>query len=118
MNRPTLLATLAIALLACGTAAAQTPAAKPADHAAHRSETPPPTAKAPTDHGKGSHGMMGGGMLKGTCPGTLGAEGKVEVTKTAKGVTISITSDDPKVVARVQKRAEAMKLMHEAQAQP
>ncbi len=52
------------------------------------------------------------------CPGTLGGEGKVEVTKTAKGVTISITSDDPKVVARVQKRAEAMKLMHGAQAQP
>ena len=61
--------------------------------------------------------MMEGGGMMGMCPGMLGSEGKVEVTKSAKGVTISITSDDPKVVARVQKRAEAMELMHEAQAQ-
>ena len=70
----------------------------------------------------GGHGMMGGGMMEGggmmgTCPGMLGGEGKVDVTKSAKGVTITITSDDPKVVTRVQKRAEAMKLMHEARSQ-
>jgi hypothetical protein len=36
------------------------------------------------------------------------------VTKQPKGVTISITSEDARVVARVQKMAEAMRLMHEA----
>jgi hypothetical protein len=44
----------------------------------------------------------------------LGAAAKLKVTKQPKGVTISITSDDAKVVARVQKMAEAMRLMHEA----
>lgn len=60
--------------------------------------------------------MMGKGTgpgMMGMCPGmVVGA--KVDVTKTAKGVTITITSDDPKTVAQIQKKAEAMRLMHEA----
>jgi TusA-related sulfurtransferase len=62
-------------------------------------------------------GMMGGGnMMGGMCPGMLNADAKLEVTKLPKGATISITSDDPKVVARIQKMAEGMRLMHEAHA--
>ena len=69
-------------------------------------------------HGKAG-GMMGGGMngCGMMCPGMLDAGAKVEVTKQAKGVTIAITSDDAKVIARVQKLAEAMRLMHEARVQ-
>ena len=47
--------------------------------------------------------MMEGYGMMGMCPGMLGAAAKLEVTKQPKGVTISITSDDAKVVARVQK---------------
>lgn len=128
MKRFTLATTLGLALLGGGLVAAQTPSAKPDDHAAHHPDQAAPKAKTtPGQHkmkggdmkggGMMGEGMMGGGMM-GMCPGMLGGAGKVDVTKTAKGVTISITSDDPKVVARAQKMAEAMKLMHEAQAQP
>ena len=56
-------------------------------------------------------GMMGGGM------GPMGmatADTKVDVKNIDKGVTITITSPDPARVARLQKMAEAMRLMHEA----
>jgi hypothetical protein len=62
----------------------------------------------------GGMGMMGGG---GFCPmGMGGADTKVEVKNVDKGVVITITSADASRVARLQKMAEAMRLMHEATA--
>lgn len=58
-------------------------------------------------------GMMGGGL----CPmGMAGADTKVEVKNIDKGVTITLTSSDATRAARLQKMAEAMRLMHEATA--
>lgn len=60
-------------------------------------------------------GMMGGGMMGGACPMVMGgANTKVDVKKIDKGVTVTMTSSDPATVARLQKMAEAMRLMHEA----
>ncbi len=59
-------------------------------------------------------GMMGPGMGMGhraMCP--MHAASKVEVTKTPKGVTITLSGDDPKTIARIQKLAEIMKLHKE-----
>jgi hypothetical protein len=50
-------------------------------------------------------GMMGG-------PKT-----KVDVKKTEKGVTITLTAPDAATAARLQKMAEGMRLMHDAMAQ-
>jgi hypothetical protein len=72
-------------------------------------------------------GMMGGGMGGGGmgmgmmggdfCPmGLGGPDTKVEVKNVDKGVTITFTSTDKARVARLQKMAEAMRLMHEATA--
>jgi hypothetical protein len=55
-------------------------------------------------------GMMGGGM----CPMMGAADTQIAVKNTEKGVTITYTSSDPAKVARLQKMAEAMRLMHEA----
>ena len=44
------------------------------------------------------------------------ADTKVEVKNVDKGVTITLTSTDQAKVARLQKMAEAMRLMHEATA--
>jgi hypothetical protein len=66
----------------------------------------------------GSPGMMGGGMMGGgMCPMVGGAGTKVEVKKIDKGVTMTFTSSDPATVTRIQKMAEAMRLMHEANTQ-
>ena len=65
-------------------------------------------------------GMMGGGMMGfggGMCPMAGGAGTKVEVKKIDKGVTMTFTSSDPATVTRIQKMAEAMRLMHEANSQ-
>jgi hypothetical protein len=76
--------------------------------------------------GEGGMGMKGGGM----CPmmgggGMMGMGGvgmmggpktKVDVKKTDKGVTITLTAPDAAGAARLQKMAEAMRLMHEAMA--
>jgi hypothetical protein len=77
-------------------------------------------------------GMMGGGMMgNGMCPmmgggggmpggmGSMmgGATTKVDVKKVDKGVTITMTSPDAATAARLQKMAEAMRLMHEATGQ-
>lgn len=56
---------------------------------------------------------MGGGM----CPMVGGAGTKVDVKKIDKGVTMTFTSSDPATVTRIQKMAEAMRLMHEASSQ-
>jgi len=68
----------------------------------------------------GMMNMMGGG---GMCPMmngggmTGGANTKVDVKKIDKGVTITFTSSDAATVTRLQKMAEAMRLMHEASTQ-
>jgi hypothetical protein len=62
-------------------------------------------------------GMMGGGMMGGgMCPMMGNANAKVEIKKIDKGVTITMTSSDPAMATRLQKMAEAMRLMHEATA--
>ena len=73
--------------------------------------------------GMGNMGMMGGGMgnmgMMGGAMGPMGMAGadtKVEVKNIDKGVTITLTSSDATRVARIQKMAEAMRLMHEATA--
>lgn len=63
---------------------------------------------------RGEPGMMGPGMMGMSCPMMMpGAELKVE--KLENGVSLSMTPSDPKVAARIQKRAEIMRLMHELQ---
>jgi hypothetical protein len=64
--------------------------------------------------GGGGMGAMGGGM--GTMMSMGGADTQVAVKNTDKGVTITLTATDPAKVARLQKMAEAMRLMHEATA--
>jgi hypothetical protein len=59
----------------------------------------------------GGNGMMGGGMGMMGGPNT-----KVDVKKTEKGVTITLTAPDAASAARLQKMAEGMRLMHEAMA--
>jgi hypothetical protein len=48
-------------------------------------------------------------------PPLLSPDVKVEVAKTAKGVTITLTSEDARSVSRIQKMAEIMRLTHELQ---
>lgn len=144
MKRLTLIGTLGLFTLAAGFTGAQTPAPAPDDHAAHHPEkaaAPKAKAASPTppkadaskcqpgmncemaEHegkaqgmgGRMDHGqMMGGGHMMGQCSGMFGPGAKVEVNKQAKGVTVTVTSDDPKVVARIHNMAEGMKRVHEA----
>ena len=85
----------------------------------------PKAAAPPATHMHGNDaapGMMGGGMGMGMmgggfCPmGMAAPDTKVDVKNIDKGVTITITSTDKARVARLQKMAEAMRLMHEATA--
>jgi hypothetical protein len=71
------------------------------------------------DSGMMGNGTMGGGMMGGgMCPMMVGgANTKVDVKKVDKGVTITLTSSDAATAVRLQKMAEAMRLMHEAMAQ-
>ena len=62
-------------------------------------------------------GMMGGGMMGGMGSMMGGAATKVDVKKIDKGVTITLPAPDAASAARLQKIAEAMRLMHEANAQ-
>jgi hypothetical protein len=67
-----------------------------------------------------SGGMMGGGMMGGgMCPLSMmgGADTQMAVKNVDKGVTITLTSTDPAKATRLQKLAEAMRLMHEANTQ-
>jgi hypothetical protein len=93
------------------------PAPKPAKPAAaHTHQDGPGMGMGMMGGGMGmgmGMGMMGGGF----CPmGMAGADTKVDVKNVDKGVTITITSTDTARVARIQKMAEAMRLMHEATA--
>jgi len=135
MKRILLATTLASILGVGGIVAAQ--ATKPDEHAAHHpggAAAAPDTQSAPGAMGGGmmGHGMMGDGMMGGgMCPmmgggmmgggmmgGMMGgAKTKVEVKKIDKGVTITMTSPDAATAARIQKMAEAMRLMHEAMSQ-
>jgi hypothetical protein len=136
-------ATVLMMTATSGMVAAQGPA--PDDHAAHHpaaaaskpvpaapnAVTPAPKTGPPAGHSAMGGGMMGGGMMgNGMCPmmggggmqsgmGPMmgGATTKVDVKKVDKGVTITMTSPDPATAARLQKMAEAMRLMHEATAQ-
>lgn len=117
MKRSLLAVTMLVVLAGGGWVAAQTttPAPKSA-----------PTAPGP--RGGGDYGMMGGGMMGGgtmgggmgggMCPMVMGgANTKVDVKKIDKGVTITLTSSDVPTAVRLQKMAEAMRLMHEAMSQ-
>ena len=83
------------------------------------SSTAKPAAAASAQPGPWQGGMMGGGMLgAGMCPIMMAGLGtKMDVKKIDKGVSITFTSTDPLTVARLQKMAEAMRLMHEAMMQ-
>jgi hypothetical protein len=128
MKRTLLTATLLAALAGGGIVAAQTPATKPDEHATHH---PDKAAGAMSPQSNESGGMMGGGMMSGgmmgggmmgmmgggMCPMMGGSKTKVDVQKIDKGVTITMTSSDAATAARLQKMAEAMRLMHEAMTQ-
>jgi hypothetical protein len=107
-----------LALVGTGWVNAETPnkpaAAKPA--------AKPAPGGAAHDMGGGGNGMMMGGggngmmMGGGMCPMGMmgGADTQLAVKNLDKGVTMTFTSNDPTRVARLQKMAEAMRLMHEA----
>ena len=132
-----LLATALVGVLSVGgIVAAQAPAtpAKPAA-TAPKSDAQSPGQGTMMGGGNIGGGMMGGGMTGGgmmsggmmgggMCPmmgggGMMmgGAKTKVDVKKIDKGVTITMTSTDAATVTRIQKMAEAMRLMHEAMSQ-
>jgi hypothetical protein len=92
MTRSALTAALLTAIAGGGVALAQTP--DPNDHAAHH---PSQTGAA--------------------APKTQATPAPVDVKKTEKGVTMTFTAPDAAGAARLQKMAEAMRLMHEAMAQ-
>jgi|SRR4051794_792767 hypothetical protein len=111
---------------AAGVVAAETPApAKPqAAPAAHDHAHGPFGPPGEGGEGKMMCGhMMGGGMGMGMGgmgmgpmgPMMMGGPGtKVAVKNVDKGVTITLTAADAAGAVRLQKMAEAMRLMHEA----
>jgi hypothetical protein len=111
-----LLGSVMLAVLAgAGWALAESPApGKPA--AAPHDATTCPMGGGMMGGGMMGGGMMGGGMMGGGMgPMMMGGPGtKVAVKNIDKGVTITLTSSDPAAVTRLQKMAEAMRLMHEA----
>ena len=59
--------------------------------------------------------MMGGNpMMMGGCP-MMAPSVDVKVEKIKNGATITLTSDNPRVIRRIQIHAEIMRLMHELQ---
>jgi hypothetical protein len=136
---------LALAMTGCTTNAWAQPAAgakavQPAEKAAAQpTQTTPAKSVAPTtaggtkkgdsaghDHGAGGGmmmgqgmqdgGMKGGGMMGGECPMMADAATKMEVKRVAKGVVITLTSDDAAAVTKLQNMAERMQLKHQAHA--
>jgi len=114
-----------LALASAGWAGAET-AGK--EHEGHHPAAPAKTAPgagAPEAAGKmggekGMCAMMKGGDMKAT-GGSMaammdmgGADTQIVVKNTDKGVTITLTATDPAKAVRLQKMAEAMRLMHEA----
>jgi hypothetical protein len=92
------------------------PAPKAGEHdhgAAAKGAAPAPGGMGMMGGGGMCQGMMGGGMPMGPMA-MMGGDARVEVKNVDKGVTITITSTDPAKVKRLQKMAEAMRLMHEA----
>ena len=78
------------------------------------SSTAKPDPAASAQPGPWQGGMLGAGI----CPIMMaGLATKMDVKKIDKGVSITFTSTDPLTVARLQKMAEAMRLMHEAMMQ-
>jgi hypothetical protein len=121
MKRILVATTIMTALAGGGWVAAQTvPAPKPG------AGTPARPARGGMGYGMGpgmmgggmGPGMMGGGMMGmggGMCSMMMGDPSlKLDVKKVDKGVTITMTSTDAATAARLQKMAEAMRLMHEA----
>ena len=94
------------------------PAPKAGDHdhaAAAKGAAPAPGGMGMMGGGGMCHGMMGGAMGMPMGPmAMMGDDARVEVKNVDKGVTITITSTDPAKAKRLQKMAEAMRLMHEA----
>ena len=113
MTRILLVLALTAGILGGGLAAAETASstAKPA--------AATPAQPGPWQGGMMGAGMMGGGMLgAGMCPIMMAGLGtKMDIKRIDKGVSITFTSTDPLIVARLQKMAEAMRLMHEAMMQ-
>ena len=104
----------------------KTAAAAPAAAGAKAMDAPAHGEGMMCDHMMGGGmmggGAMGGGMMMGHMMGGMGAMmnapgTKVDVKKTDKGVTITLTAPDAAGAARLQKMAEAMRLMHEAMGQ-
>jgi hypothetical protein len=110
-------ATIMTALMGGGWVAAQT---VPAPKAGAGTTARPPRGGMGYGMGPGmmGGGMMGGGMMGmggGMCSMMMGDPSlKLDVKKIDKGVTITMTSSDAATAARLQKMAEAMRLMHEA----
>jgi hypothetical protein len=129
MNRFLLTATALATIAGGGYALAQSATPNADDHAAHHpaktTTVVPPVGPAGAGQaamgggamaggmGSGMMGMMGGGM----CPMMGAGATKVDVKKIDKGVTITMTSSDGATATRLQKMAEAMRLMHEAMGQ-
>jgi hypothetical protein len=132
MKRVFLMAAVLAGAAAAGTGwvSAQTPAPAPAPKTAPHADHGRGVGPAPGMMGGGMGmmgggiGMMGGGMGPGMgmmgggmCHMGMGsADTKIDVKNVDKGVTITITSTDPAKVTRLQKMAQAMRLMHEASA--
>jgi hypothetical protein len=129
MKRPVLIGVLLSALAGGGWALAQSTAkpAAPAPAAAAASHDRGAAGECPmcgqTMCGQMGGHMMGGGMGMGMGAGMIGPMGpmmmggpgtKIAVKNVDKGVTITLTATDPAAAARLQKMAEAMRLMHEA----
>jgi hypothetical protein len=131
----TLATTLILGLSATALAAdqqPQPPAGKAAAGDSTGKKAPAPTPSAtgsqatpPAGHeghhgpGKpaGQPGMMGGGMMgkgMGMCPMMVGSDTKMTVKNLPDGVVITLTNASAETVARLQKAAEGMRLMHEA----
>jgi predicted lipid-binding transport protein (Tim44 family) len=111
MKRIVMTVAVLTALVGGGWVAAQTPPTP-------KSTPTSPAPKSGADYGMMGGGMMGGGMMGGgLCPMLGAANAKVDVKKIDKGVTITMTSSDPATATRLQKMAEAMRLMHEAMTQ-
>jgi hypothetical protein len=120
MKRSLIVAAVAATLAGAGWVAAETPPPAPKPH--HGAGADP--GSGTSEHGMAGcemtgHGMgMGMGMGGGMGPLMMGgADTAVSVKNTEKGVTITLSSSDPAAVKRLQKMAEAMRLMREAMSQ-